>query len=197
MIYFTSDSHFFHQNSIEFTGRPFKSIEEMGEGLIDNWNSVVTPKDSVYHLGDFSFGRFEKSLSIFNRLNGNKFLLKGNHCSKDICKLPWGWVKDTYGLKWEGEYIWLAHYPHMSWNRSYHGAVHACGHVHSKGEWWFHRNSCDVGVDYWNYYPVAISDFLSHLKRINSQAVERGLKHFMWKGPKDQEEFEFLEIPTN
>ena len=54
MLYFTSDHHFWHTNIIQYCNRPFVSIEEMNEVLIQNWNDLVLPEDEVYYLGDFS-----------------------------------------------------------------------------------------------------------------------------------------------
>ena len=55
-IFFTSDTHFDHKNILRFCNRPWETVEEMNQGLIDNWNSVVGPDDIVFHLGDVSFG---------------------------------------------------------------------------------------------------------------------------------------------
>ena len=57
--------------------RPFTSTEEMDEAMVERWNSVVGPNDTVYHLGDVVINR--KSLQILNRLNGDKVLIRGNH----------------------------------------------------------------------------------------------------------------------
>jgi calcineurin-like phosphoesterase family protein len=57
--------------------RPFETIEEHDEILVQRWNSVVRPQDKVYHLGDVVMNR--SSLPIVSRLNGRKILIKGNH----------------------------------------------------------------------------------------------------------------------
>ena len=77
--WFTSDHHFGHKNILEYEkeARPFKTIEEMNETLIERWNSVVQPHHLVYHLGDFCFGK--KNMDIAARLNGKKKLVMGNH----------------------------------------------------------------------------------------------------------------------
>ena len=54
---YISDLHFGHANIIRFDGRPFKNTDEMEETLVDNWNSVTQPEDTVYILGDFCWGK--------------------------------------------------------------------------------------------------------------------------------------------
>ena len=53
-VYFTADQHFSHAGIIGLCKRPFRSIEEMDEAMIANWNTVVGPDDDVWHLGDFA-----------------------------------------------------------------------------------------------------------------------------------------------
>ena len=79
-----SDTHFGHTNTWEkFTLtdgsplRPFTSTEEMDETMVDNWNRVVRPQDTVYHLGDVVIAR--RHLETVKRLNGRKILIRGNH----------------------------------------------------------------------------------------------------------------------
>ena len=81
-LYVTSDTHFNHKNIIKYCNRPFNDVYEMNETLINNWNSVVTPEDIIYHLGDFGFGTKEELQEIFDRLNGYKYLIMGNHDRK-------------------------------------------------------------------------------------------------------------------
>lgn len=60
--------------------------EEMNEALISIWNSTIQPKDTIFHLGDFSFGNVEETMAILQRLNGKIHLIQGNH---DIDKNTW------------------------------------------------------------------------------------------------------------
>lgn len=87
-IWVISDTHFRHEAILTFkdyAGKPprsgFDSADHMDEVMFDNWNSVVKPKDTVYHLGDVLFGHNkDKWLSDnFNKLNGVKHLVLGNH----------------------------------------------------------------------------------------------------------------------
>lgn len=78
-VFFTSDTHFGHKNILDFCHRPFSCIEEHDEVLIANWNSVVGPDDTVFHLGDFAFGGYPFWEKIVKQLNGHIILIKGNH----------------------------------------------------------------------------------------------------------------------
>ena len=77
--YFTSDTHFGHERIIELSGRPFATVDEMDEALIDRWNAVVNPTDTVVHLGDLALGTLAVSLPKTRRLNGRRLLKPGNH----------------------------------------------------------------------------------------------------------------------
>ena len=79
MIYFISDTHFYHSNIIKYFNRHFKDVNEMNETIINNWNSIIKEDDTIYHLGDFCLSNDDEIKSIFNRLNGNKILIRGNH----------------------------------------------------------------------------------------------------------------------
>lgn len=78
-IWFTSDLHFDHANIIEYTGRPWGSVSEMNEAIIQNFNSVVRNNDEVHILGDVCMGKIADSLPLVGRLNGKKSLKLGNH----------------------------------------------------------------------------------------------------------------------
>lgn len=75
----TSDTHFGHQNIIRFCDRPYRSVGEMDYDLLHRWNSVVSPEDTVLHLGDLALGPIEESLQVASMLNGRRLLVPGNH----------------------------------------------------------------------------------------------------------------------
>ena len=79
MIFFTSDLHFGHRNIIRLCNRPFSSIEEMDNLLIQNWNHKVNRNDTVYILGDLMFRNEKPPEEYLRQLKGKKHLLVGNH----------------------------------------------------------------------------------------------------------------------
>jgi len=77
--FFTADTHFGHANIINYSNRPFATVEEMNETLIRSWNSTVSPEDCAYILGDFAYRSAKPIEEYLKRLNGEKHLLSGNH----------------------------------------------------------------------------------------------------------------------
>jgi len=80
-----SDHHLFHENILKFCAkqRPFDSVDEMNEVIIERHNSLVKPNDHVFFVGDVVFGdansNLAERLSIVERMNGIKHLIGGNH----------------------------------------------------------------------------------------------------------------------
>jgi calcineurin-like phosphoesterase family protein len=185
MHYFTSDLHFFHQNIIKHSHRPFSSLEEMEVLLINNWNSVVTKSDIVYVLGDVAFLTYGRKIEdlekILKMLNGQKFLVKGNHDNKKIIDLN-VWIH-TYvikSIKIYGQSIALCHYPMMSWNSIHHGAWHLHGHCHGNLKT-SHGKMYDVGVDTNNFTPISFDQ----IKKIMDEKKYTVVDHHI---PDDSEE---------
>lgn len=161
MIHFTSDTHFYHKNIIKFcpwSRGHFADYKEMNDTLVDNWNSVVEPDDTVYHLGDFIFAGHVKLISILERLNGNIVLCTGNHDQvfkpalrerlgqagliKDFQPTYYELRTQVYGVK---QKFILNHYAQRVWNSHHHGTIHLYGHSH--GSLPGVGKSVDVGVD--------------------------------------------------
>jgi calcineurin-like phosphoesterase family protein/2'-5' RNA ligase len=106
-IFFFSDSHFDHENIIRCCNRPFSSIKEMNRVLVDNWNSVVKNIDTVYFLGDLSYGKKSRPETYWwEKLNGQKIFIAGSHDNEHEIK--------TYShmvLQYNNKLFYLVHDP--------------------------------------------------------------------------------------
>lgn len=173
MIYFTSDTHFFHSNIIKLSKRPFDNYEAMHESLIYNWNNKVKEKDDIYILGDFSHkGKGIEVNETLKRLNGKKYLIKGNHDGflndDDFDESLFEWIKDYYVMRYEKHKIVLFHFPILEWDGYFTEAIHLYGHVHNsrksasqyKRLEILGRRALNVGVDVNNFTPVSIKTVL-------------------------------------
>lgn len=175
--YFTADLHLGHRNIIDYSGRPFRDADHMNDALVERWNSAVSPEDEVIVLGDFAMGRIDETLPIARVLNGRKVLLAGNH---DRC-----WLGHKKGVEaatdrylaagfdeiWQGTVnvrvgdadVAACHFPYRGDSQDHDryvahrpadaGAWLLHGHVHER--WKVRDRMINVGVDAWDYAPVA------------------------------------------
>jgi calcineurin-like phosphoesterase family protein len=133
-IYFTSDLHFNHNRPFIYSNRGFTSMEDYENKLIENFNKVIHPKDTVYHLGDFAKSLQKESLDklqgkwIFIEGNHDKELFKNINQSNKFSAYQTGFLE----LKIDHQLIVLCHYPMLCWNKSHWNSWHLYGHVHEK-----------------------------------------------------------------
>lgn len=158
-LFFTSDSHWWHTNIIKYCNRPFSSIEEMNEKLVQYWNETISKDDIVFHLGDFAFCGPTKVREIKEQLNGKIILIKGNHDYDSTLKL-FDNVFDQLLLNLNGDLVYLNHYPFASFPENYYQLL---GHIHSNSNI-YSKNQYDVGVDNNNYRPV---DWMTIKNKLN------------------------------
>lgn len=140
MNYYIADLHFGHKNCLAFDNREFESVEDHDEALIQRWNNAVGIDDDVWILGDISWHNATKTIEIFNRLNGTKHLVIGNHDkkllrNKDIQSLFVEIVDYKEIQIDETNGIVLSHYPIPCYNKHFYGWIHLYGHVHVSFEW--------------------------------------------------------------
>ena len=171
-IYFTSDTHFGHDREFIFKERGFNSVEEMNAAIIKNWNSVVQPDDTVYHLGDVMLGDNNTGIECLKQLNGEIHLLFGNHDTSTRQKLyaecPNVCI-DGFAtmIKFRGYNFYLSHYPTIVANLD-EGAplkakvINLCGHSHIKNRF----KDMDKGliyhveIDCHNNFPILLDEIL-------------------------------------
>lgn len=153
-IWITSDLHFWHKSILNFCRdtRPWGTLEEMHQGLINEWNSKVKPDDIIFSLGDFSFKGKEATEEILSQLNGKKVMVLGNHCKvlrNSIKKGEFGIIDivDYLELRVDGVKICMSHFPITAWNQQGRGSIMFYGHVH--GSFQGEGKTVDVGYDNW------------------------------------------------
>lgn len=126
-----SDLHFGHERLMQRLAawRPFASIEEHDQAIVDAWNAVVGKRDKVFLLGDVAMD-WRIAFRMLPRLEGLKCLVLGNH---DHPKAPWREVVDEVaGLREMSGGIVLTHAPihPAEFGGRYRANIH--GHLHEK-----------------------------------------------------------------
>ena len=154
-IWVTSDTHFSHNKILKYCpnrGEVWgEDVIAMNNGLRDNWNHCVRPSDTVYLLGDVTFGHVpEKNVQYLKSLNGKKHLVFGNHDkiikkNKELFSEVFESMQDYLEVSINGQHICLFHFAPRVWNKSHRGSWCLWGHSH--GGLPPHGLSVDVGID--------------------------------------------------
>ena len=134
---YISDLHLGHERILAVDKRPVSTVEENERLISTNWNKAVSQGDIVYILGDSSYYDYHHTVRIFNKLNGKKVFLRGNHDK---------WMNEPENrcnhMKYHeflrvndylfGEHVTVAlcHYPMCVWDKQFNGGYHLYGHIH-------------------------------------------------------------------
>ena len=164
MIWFTSDLHIAHANIIKYCNRPFNSLDEMNNTILDNYLKTVAEDDIVFILGDLTIKRGSSSKKyismIYNFLPGQKHLIKGNHdyFSKEFYKNRCGFLSVRKKIS-TSKYV-LVHDPaHFSKMDLQSDKLLIHGHRHYLKPTDNFENSAkiyDCGVDANHFFPVTL-----------------------------------------
>ena len=175
MDYFSSDYHLGHANVIKYDGRPFKNVGQMDEAIIENHNSIVGEEDNFYFLGDLSFND-KRTEEYLQRLNGNKFFIKGNHDSYKkhipLFKKYGTYLGELAEIDIKGQKIVLCHYSMRVWNKSHRGAWHLYGHSHHSLPDDPNSLSFDVGCNGWDYKPLSFGQVFAVMSKKTWKAID-------------------------
>ena len=183
-IFFISDTHFGHSRIIDYSSRPFKDVEDMNEQMVQNWNSLVKPNDTVYHNGDVAFMKLTDFKNLLCRTNGTWHIVLGNHdkmiTQNRVELLKHGkiaTIQHYNELKVAGEHIILFHYGMRVWNQSHRSSIMLYGHSH--GNLPPFGKSVDIGVDCKEitpeYRPIHLDEILAYMKNRKSETVDHHL----------------------
>lgn len=169
---------------MRYCGRPFFTVENCDEAMIERWNATVRPEDTVFHMGDVAM-KLHFVKKILPLLNGKKILIVGNHdlmydyfiktrgqkyvdqMYDEYKKAGFAEVhKSGYEIAVNGHTVRLCHFPTKNSHDNYHdnkhdaarpfdnGQLNICGHVHQS--WLKRGNNVNVGVDVWDFTPVSL-----------------------------------------
>lgn len=151
MIWFTSDTHFNDEDILQYIPSPVMIHSginpswdkhdirnQIDNKIIQNWKQMISPNDTVYHLGDVGkFKSVEHARDAIEPLPGRKILIMGNHDTDPQ------WVEtDDYVKFWRkagfadvypntyylDEFIRLVHIPPQFPTKPYFTIF---GHVHN------------------------------------------------------------------
>lgn len=142
MNFYISDLHLLCKSQtkqgLNYDNRPFETVEEMDNYILERWNTRVTNADKVFILGDIALrGRSNALIGLVAQLKGRKILVAGNHDSLDDYRytklfeevVDYKEVEDAFGGK--NYKLILCHFPILCWKNQHRGTIHLYGHVHN------------------------------------------------------------------
>jgi calcineurin-like phosphoesterase family protein len=177
--YFTADTHFGQERTLQLSRRPFVGVEEMDLTMVSNWNKRVPESGIVYHAGDFiDPAQIDKLPTVLSNLNfAELHWVLGNYDRKikeqiletvksgdlvnrqifiydveDPCYVN---LKKGDGTEVKFRVI------HEPADFEYHDGLdvtYLFGHIHGRS--FAKRNGFDIACDYSNYTPLSSEQVL-------------------------------------
>ena len=162
-VFVVSDMHFDHKNIIKYSDRPFSSVRDMNEKLIDRWNSRVRKGDRVYYLGDMTLRRSGAIDSWLSELHGEVRFIRGNHDLDTITRAEV--IEDRFPIKYGGYEFLLMHDPSRppDWDG---WIIHGDKHNNSPIRYpdINKRNkTINVCVEYTDYTPMNLDEIIAKI----------------------------------
>lgn len=151
-----ADTHFFHTNIGEYCSRP----EGWQDLIIENWNRLIRPGDVVLHLGDLALGKKENLESLIPLLNGELFLVRGNHDQRSITfytDLGIILVKDPYPMSFAGLHLVFSHRPIVPLPQ---GMINLHGHIHNNPTPELGEAHVNLSIENRQYRPWRLGEIL-------------------------------------
>jgi len=152
-IFFISDLHLGHDNILKFFRPQFNDITEHNEFIVDEWNSIVKPKDVVYVLGDVAFDL--DGLRHIKYCNGNKHLIKGNHDNLLVMDYVDVGFQKIEGCMRYKEFV-LSHVPIHENCMEFNWRLNIHGHIHEESKNIPDKRYINVNVDVVGFKPLSL-----------------------------------------
>ena len=157
-----ADHHFGHHAIMEYCKRPWTNVDKMDRDLVKLHNSIVTPTDTTFFLGDVTLRGAENIQwlrRIIHSMNGRKILVFGNHDQMHYWHyLEAGFESCHTSYELDGpSFIAMAHDPCVAQDPS---RLWICGHLHNVA-FSAPTHICIVSVELTDYKPVALNDIIT------------------------------------
>jgi calcineurin-like phosphoesterase family protein len=165
MLWLTADWHL-GENRFEIMQRPFKTVAEHIDTLVERHNSLVKPEDEVIVAGDAVYQKAPEYVEHLSRFNGRKTLIRGNHDrvidDDTFAKYFDIIVEEGAGIPIEAGGIpcWVTHYP----SQGRQDMFNLVGHIH--GAWKYQLNMFNIGVDANHFFPVSSEKIKFHFDAV-------------------------------
>lgn len=170
-VYFSADFHLGHHNIMKYCNRPFTSVEEMNQTIIDNVNAVVGRNDVLYFIGDFCFQPAKNAKLFREQINCyNIVLIKGNH-DGGIPHHIFSSTHDLLKLTISQKPIILCHYALRTWQASHYNSWHLYAHSHGNLDEF--GLSFDIGVDCHDFKPWSQEEIFAKMLYKEKQLCEK------------------------
>jgi len=192
-IFFTSDTHYSHEGICRATSkwdnsktRDFDSLENMNSAIVTEINNKVGENDFLFHLGDWSFGGFDKIQEFRDQIIcKNVHLVLGNH--DHHIERNKGGIRSLFssvnhyvsldlripsdGQEMKKFSMVLCHFPIASWDGMSKGRIHLHGHVHLEPHNKIAEGrAMDVGMDGNNLEPYSLNEIT---KLLSGRPIKR------------------------
>lgn len=179
-LWFTSDPHLGHEKLALLRG--FESRDHFTEAFVTCWNVRVPRNGHGFILGDFSFYGAERTREILERMNGTKYLIRGNHDKHMAVKtlaMFAGGVAYYHEIRVDEQRIVLCHCAFRSWPEMHYGSWNLHGHSH--GSLPPQGKQMDVGYDSLGYAPISYQQVALLMKQraiaVVDHHVPKEMKH--------------------
>ena len=189
-VWFWSDLHLGHENMykfIDFDGhavRQWDSMQEAEEYMIQEYNKLIKPEDTVYFLGDVS-SRNDVADKFFARIiKCRRILIMGNHDNRlgvNFWLKHFDDIRGCYNLSQGGEKTnyFLSHVPvHPLSKARFKRNIH--GHIHNSKVLYNNKNQAlnmedpwyrNVSVEVIGYKPINFDDIVDETQKLINSGI--------------------------
>jgi calcineurin-like phosphoesterase family protein len=167
--YVVSDHHFGHANIIEYCDRPFTSVGEMNDIMLDRYYAAVGTDDVLVHLGDLAMDMSDGTEIVerFHQLDAD-LLVRGNHdVGLSPADAPFPMVESCV-LEHAGYEFYCTHRPEDApddWEGWVLHGHHHDNDIESYPFVHYDAERVNVGVELLDYRPVSLDALTDLLDR--------------------------------